>query len=135
MFTIKVYVQRRPHMRDENLEYLFQVGRSVLEQIFDKEVVDESVTRLTLYYPERYMNIIEERSLYDRLAVYCPKLESVEIMTQSGYIIQCTKAEDIKILMSKEELEGPFPRESATGRLWFPNCHGYDFGKLQLFKK
>lgn len=72
MFTIKVYVQRRPHMRDENLEYLFQIGRSVLEQIFDKEVVDESVTRLTLYYPERYMNIIEERSLYDRLAVYCP---------------------------------------------------------------
>ena len=100
--------------------YFYQIGRSVLEQIFDKEVVDESVTRLTLYYPERYMNIIEERSLYDRLAVYCPKLESVEIMTQSGYIIQCTKAEDIKILMSKEELEGPFPRESATGRLWFP---------------
>lgn len=133
MFTIKVYVQTRPHMRDDNLEYLYQIGRSVLEQIFDREVVDESITTLTLYYPERYLNIIEERSLYARLAHYCPNLKSLEIMTQSVYIIQCTRAEDIKILMSKEEQAGARPRESTTGRLWFPNCHGYDFNNLSVF--
>lgn len=134
MFTTTVYVQRRPHMRDENLEYLFQLGRSVLDQIFDKEVVDESVTQLTLYFPERYMNTVEERSLYDRLAHFCPNLKNLVITTQSVYIIQCTEAEDLRLLASEEEVNGQLPQESTTGRLWFPNCHGYDFGKLQAMK-
>lgn len=132
MFTIKVYVQRRPHMRDDNLEYLFMLGKGVLEQVFDKEVVDESVTHLVLYYPERYMNIVEERSLYGRLQRYCPNLKSVVITTQSVYIMQCTKAEDITLLAGKEEQECKLPHESDTGRLWFPNCHGYDFSKLHV---
>ena len=134
MFTTTVYVQRRPHMRDDNLEYLFQLGRSVLDQIFDKEVIDVSITHLTLYFPERHMNIIEERSLYDRLAHFCPNLESLVITTQSVYIIQTTKAENVQIIASEEEVNGELPQESATGRLWFPNCHGYDFGKLQVMK-
>lgn len=80
------------------------------------------------------MNIVEERSLYDRLHKYCPNLKSLVITTQSVYIIQTTKAENVQITASEEEVNGQLPQESATGRLWFPNRHGYDFGKLQVMK-
>lgn len=132
-FQIMVYVQRRPHMRDGNLEYLFMLGTGVLRQIFDEERIDESVKVLTLYFPERYMNIVEERSLYDRLMHFCPNLEKLNIMTQSVYIIQCTPASSIRILQSNDEQENGVTQESITGRLWRENCHGYDFSKLQVF--
>lgn len=82
-FNLKVLIQRRPHMRDDNLEYVFMIGISVLRQIFDEERVDPTLKKVVLYFPERYMNIVEERCLLDRLAHFCPNLESVEIMTQS----------------------------------------------------
>ena len=132
-FTIKVFVQKRPHMRDDNLEYLFCIGTSVLRQIFDKEVIDLTVTKLTLYFPERYMNIVEERSLYNRLAHFCPNLKTLEIMTQSVYILQCTPSKNILMLESPDEQEYGTPKESTTGRLWRDNCHGYDFSKIQTF--
>ena len=73
-FKIKLIVTPRPHMRDDNLEYLFCMGTSVLRQVFDQEVVDPTVKKVVLYYPERYMNIVEERSLYSRFVKYCPNL-------------------------------------------------------------
>ena len=102
-FEITVYVQQRPHMRDENLEYEMYVGKSILQQVFDEERVDTSVVSATFIYPERWMNIVEERSLYDRLAKYCPNLKTVTIVTQSVYILQCTAGNSIKIVMSKDQ--------------------------------
>ena len=132
-FEIMVYVQRRPHMRDHNLEYLCQFGTGVLRQIFDEERIDNNVKELQLFFPERYMNIVEERSLYDRLMHFCPNLQKLTITTQSVYIMQCTPAESIRILASKDEQENGVPQEATTGRLWRDNCHGYDFSKLQVF--
>ena len=132
-FEIKLMVQRRPHMRDPNLEYLFMLGTGVLRQIFDEEKIDLGITKLALYFPERYMNIVEERSLYDRLALYCPRLKSLEIMTQSVYILQCTDKASVFICESPDEQVNGVSEESATGRLWRDNCHGYDFSKLQIF--
>lgn len=131
-FDLKVLIQRRPHMRDSNLEYLFHAGTSVLRQIFDEERIDASVTAVVLYYPERWMNIVEERCLFQRLAHFCPNLKSVEIMTQSVYIIQCTPGKCCLILSSKDEQENGSTESSTTGRLWRDNVHGYDFSKLQV---
>lgn len=136
-FTIKLLVQRRPHMRDDNLEMVMHMGTRVLRQIFDEMRVDETVERLTMYFPERWMNIVEERSLWDRLAKYCPKLKSVEIMTQSVYLIQMTRAENVLIVSSEDEVartkaEGRLTQESTEGRLWYKNVHGYDFTKLTV---
>ncbi len=133
LFEINAYVQRRPHMRDANLEYLFMMGVGVLRQIFDEERVDTSIKTLTLYFPERYMNLVEERSLYDRLAYFCPNLKQLNITTQSVYIIQCTPSSSVRILQSKDEQENGITQESTTGRLWRENAHGYDFSKLQVF--
>lgn len=131
-FSIKVLIQRRPHMRDDNLEYVFTMGTGVLRQIFDEERVDPTVKKVCFYFPERYMNIVEERSLYDRLQHFCPNLESVEIMTQSVYIIQCTPSKSCHIVASKDEQENGLTNESTTGRLWRENVHGFDFSKLTV---
>lgn len=131
-FKLKVLIQRRPHMRDDNLEYVFMIGISVLRQIFDEERVDPTLKKVVLYFPERYMNIVEERCLFDRLAHFCPNLESVEIMTQSVYIIQCAPKGSCLILQSPDEQENGITESSTTGRLWRNNAHGYDFSKLTV---
>jgi len=137
-FELSVYVQRRPHMRDDNLEYVLYAGQGILRQIFDDERVDESVTEAKFYFPERWMNIVEERSLFMRLEKYCPNLKKVEIVTQSVYIIQSTPAGSVKILTSKDEnnkieRDGNIVQESVTGRLWYQNVGIPDFSKLQVF--
>lgn len=136
-FEITVYVQRRPHMRDDNLEYELHRGQNVLRQVFDREVVDPSVTVVEFVYPERWMNIVEERSLYDRLLKYCPNLKKVTIITQSVYIMQCTPAGQLMIVKSKDEqdrqeAEGGLTQESDTGRLWYQNAMTRDYTKLQV---
>jgi hypothetical protein len=104
-FKIKLLIQRRPHMLDENLEYLLHIGTKVLRLIFDDECVDKTVTSLKMYYTERWMNIVEERSLYNRLQYFCPNLKDLEIMTQSVYLIQMTEKSSYLIVQSTDEQE------------------------------
>ena len=135
-FELNVYIQRRPHMRDDNLEMVSYVGRSILDQIFDQERVDDSVTYAKFYFPERWMNIVEERSLFNRLEKYCPNLKRVDIITQSVYIIQCTPAGSAKIMCSEDELKQleteSLTQECVTGRMWYQNASIPDFSKLQV---
>lgn len=136
-FELLVCVQRRPHMRDENLEFQLHVGQQVLRQIFDNERVNPSVTEVEFFYPERWMNIVEERSLYQRLVRFCPNLKRVRIVTQSVYIIQCTPSSMVRIVQSQDEqdrtaTERGLTQESETGRLWYSNVFVRDFSKLQV---
>ena len=87
---LKVYVYRRPHMRDESLEYELHMGTNILRSIFDKMEMLPDVKEVFLSFPENWLNIIEQRVLFQRLGYYCPNLEKVTIKTQSVYIIQCT---------------------------------------------
>ena len=87
---LKVYVYRRPHMRDESLEYELFMGRGILTSIFDKMEMRPDVTEAFFSFPENWTNIIEQRILFQRLGHFCPNLKKVTIKTQSVYIIQCT---------------------------------------------
>lgn len=122
-FDLTVYITRRPHMRCESLEFELNMGRSVLENLFDHEKVDERLESIYLSYPERWCNIVEERSIFDRLKRLYPNLKTVKIKTQSVYIIQETPAGCCQIVAGVEEQDrnGQLPQESDTGRLWFPN--------------
>ena len=136
-FELQVCIQRRPHMRDENLEYMLHMGQGVLKQIFDQERVDDTITEVEFFYPERWLNIVEERSLFQRLVRFCPNLKKVRIVTQSVYIIQCTPASCCFIVKSedeqqREEQERGLTQEGETGRLWYTNCFVRDFSKLQV---
>lgn len=119
-FDLKVYVYRRPHMRDETLEMELYIGLGILRNLFDQEKVDTGTEHITLSFPERWCNIVEERSIYKRVERLYPNLKSLTIKTQSVYIIQCTPASCVGIVRGAEEqLGGPLPQEAETGRLWY----------------
>lgn len=125
-------------MRDDNLEYQLHIGQRVLKQIFDEERIDPDVTEVEFFYPERWMNIVEERSLYQRLEHFCPNLKKVNIVTQSVYIIQCTPSANVKIVSSWDEQQQieksnrKLTQESTHGRLWYENVFVRDFSELQV---
>ena len=60
-------------MRDDNLEMERFIGTDVLRSIFDEEKERPDVNSLFLSFPERWMNIVEERSLYGRLERFLPE--------------------------------------------------------------
>ena len=126
-----VYVYQRPNMRDAQLEFELHMGRNVLDGIFDEQKMMPEVTELYLSFPENWMNIIEQRILYSRLAHYCPNLTKLTIKTQSVYIIQCTSAKNVRIVRFDE----PLPMETMedgstnlTGKTSLPMT-GNIFGK------
>lgn len=136
-FKITVYVTRRPNMLEENLEYVLYMGTGVLRDLYLHEKVN-TVKKLALYYPERWLNIVQERCLYDRLSKYCPHLESVEIVTQSVYIMQCTASKNIRIISSPAEIaytesHGQLPQECATGVTAFDPPLNLDFSKINVY--
>lgn len=116
---LTVYVFRRPHMRDHNLEFELHMGRNHLDNLFDQECVDEKTTELFFSFPERWLNIVEERSIYPRIKRLYPNVKKVTIKTQSVYIIQTTPSECVKIITPQDDK--PLLQESDTGRLWVPN--------------
>jgi hypothetical protein len=119
-FDLKVFVYRRPHMRDPMLEYELHLGMPVLRNLFDEERVDPAVISVSFSFPERWLNIVEERSLFGRIARYYPNMRSVRLRTQSVYIVQSTPAESCYIAYGGEEQVGAgLPQEGDAGRLWF----------------
>lgn len=115
---LMVYVYQRPNMRDPQLEFELQMGRDVLEAVFDKMVEMPHITEVFLSFPENHLNIVEQRALYQRLGHYCPNLKKVVIKTQSVYIIQCTHSHCIGIVKAP----GPLQVESTPidEPLWYP---------------
>ena len=115
---LMVYVYQRPNMRDPQLEFELQMGRDVLEAVFDKMVEMPHITEVFLSFPENHLNIVEQRALYQRLGHYCHNLKKVVIKTQSVYIIQCTRSHCIGIV----NVPGPLQVESTPidEPLWYP---------------
>ena len=89
-YCIRCYVYRRPNLRDDALEMEAYMGRNTLDAIYDQMIEQPTITKLFLSFPERWLNIIEQRQLYERLARYCPNLIELTIKTHSVYIVQCT---------------------------------------------
>lgn len=120
-FNLTVHIYRRPNMRDDMLEMEMYLGRAVLDNLFDKMQVDELTTKVVFSFPERWLNIVEERSLFSRIAKYYPNMKDVQIKTQSVYIIQMTPAGCAQIVLGADEQAGAtLMQESDSGHLWFP---------------
>ena len=90
-FELAVYIYTRPNLRDDSLEMEMFMGRDVLESLFDRMEVREDVENVFFSFPEHWLNITEQRQLFERLAKFCPNLKDVKIKTHSVYIIQCTR--------------------------------------------
>lgn len=89
-FKLEVLIYSRPNLRDDRLEMEMFLGTGVLRSIFDKMETLTDIKNITLSFPERFLNILEQRQLFDRLEKYCPNLEHAQIKTHSPFIIQST---------------------------------------------
>jgi len=139
-FKISVYVYKRPNLRDEGLEMEMYMGMDFLRTLFDKMEVRPDITSVKLSFPERWLNIVEQRSIYDRAVKYCPNLKELIIKTHSVYIIQCTPNNrqvpshgDSEVLIVHEGDERPM-NEGDEGKLYYSgNIGGWiDPGKLTV---
>ena len=94
---LEVMVYTRPNLRGSLDEMLMYQGRNNLDNLFEGLKIDKSKKRLYFEYPERWLNILEQRALLDRIFILYPNIEKVVIKTHSVYIIQCTYKEHIRI--------------------------------------
>ena len=92
-FNLTVYNHRRPHLRNETLEMVGHIGLGAIETMFDKMKPDENVHSLKLLFPERFLNIVEQRVLLQRIEKYLTKVEDVIIHTHSPFICQTVPKE------------------------------------------
>ena len=135
---LKVYVYRRPHLRDHNLEFEFHIGMNVLQGLFDEMRMMPEITEVSLSFPENWLNIIEQRALFQRLGHYCPNLKKVQIKTHSVYIIQCVPNTSCFVVSSDYENEHGLSQEldkdgkiNLTDKLYSPMVGNF-FNALTL---
>lgn len=130
---LKVYIYTRPHLRDAGLEFELQMGRGVLESMFDKMEVRPDVKTLFLSFPENHLNILEQRALYSRCEVYLPNLKQLTIKTHSVYIIQCTPNGNCLIVDNCEQIREEGFDEQQDRKLYHPMTGNVvDVGKLNV---
>ncbi len=98
--TIEVIAVTRPNMFIVNDNMYNMMGYGELEKLFTIENYKTKSKVLQLYYPERYLNVIEQRVLIKRIinAGY----EKVQIITHSTFIIQTSK--NVKIFQPNDNL-------------------------------
>lgn len=106
------------------------IGMDFLRTLFDTMEVREDITDVKLSFPERWLNVVEQRSIYQRAQLYCPNLKSLVIKTHSVYIIQCTPNEHqceqhkgSEVLVVHEGDEAPM-QESDSGKLYYESNVG-----------
>lgn len=96
---IKVVVFRRPNMFKVNENMYNLIGYGELEKLFTIENYKSGGGALQLYYPERFLNIVEQRVLVDRIAD--AGYEEAQIFTNSAFIVQSSS--NVGIYESEDE--------------------------------
>lgn len=94
----KIFVYSRVHLRDESLEYELMMGYGDLESMFDTMQICEDITKLYFPFPERFLNVLEQRELFERIKKYFPNAKSVQIKTHSPFIIQSAPKGSVHLL-------------------------------------
>lgn len=131
-FDTICYVHQRPNLLDDNWDMLMYSGKTVLQGLFIHEKQMPEVTKLVLMFPETWLNIIQQRSLFDRLDKYCPNLGELAMTTHSVYFIQCLPAECIGIIQLPEGETTTSLKESVSGPTYSKNELCADFSKIQV---
>lgn len=103
--TVKVWT--RPNLREGVHEMRLYMGKAFLDNIFDKKIVDQNVTKVWAYYPETWCNIPELQSLVEWIPKFYPNVTKIDIETHSVYIIQTVRASQIGIY----DKHSDFPQE------------------------
>ena len=110
-------------MFEVNDNLFHMVGYGELQKMMTIEGYKVDGGELKLFYPERFLNTLEQRALMLRLEKV--GYDDVYIVTHSVYIIQCTHKENILVI---HQSEGKEPQEGdfiLTNNL---NCMADDSG-------
>ena len=124
---LTVFISVRPNLRDETAAY---VGFSILENLFDICKVDRITTSITLIYPERWCNVVEQRAILERIKLLYPNVERVTMTTNCPQIIGEVPA--ICALIDSGKGYEKFDAKNLKTRA----CPSLDpdSGKLQIFR-
>ena len=96
---IKVLVFRRPNMFNVMNNLYHRIGTGELESIMNTPGYISDHETLVLFYPERFLNIIEQRALMHKAEK--AGIKKLEITTSSVYIIQCVDSKNIGIIQDE----------------------------------
>lgn len=96
---LTVVVFKRPNMFEVHDSYFNMSGYLDLKGLFTNPKFYPLTKSLTLYYPERFLNLLEQRELTARLEA--KGYEKVLIVTHSVYILQTVKSSDIRVVNDK----------------------------------
>lgn len=101
--NLKLHVFKRPDMFKVNENLYNMVGYEELKNLFLIEGYKTTHKSITLYYPERFLNVLQERALTKRLED--SGFENVDIVTHSVYIIQTVDNNNIWIYNNDDNYE------------------------------
>jgi hypothetical protein len=87
------------------------------------------VGTIFLSFPERWLNILEQRALINRIEQFYPKCEELIIKTHSVYIIQCVKSENVLLFDLTEPIIDDY---SSLTKVYFSD---EESSKMNLFKE
>lgn len=103
-----VQVYTRPNLRSDDM--LVYIGQQICRNCFDDFKIDQKTDKVYIEYPERWCNILELRQLVKRILDYYPNVIEIVIKTHSVYVIQCTRAEQIRIY----DKNGDYPEKEVS---------------------
>jgi len=93
---LKVVVYKRPNMFVVNESLTNMVGVTILKSLFHDTTFKDPNTELTLFYPERFLNVLEQRDLINRIKKQ--NYTIVNIVTHSCFIIQTVNKENLRVV-------------------------------------
>lgn len=94
-----VYVFRRPNMFLVHENMFNLTGYGELKNMFTIENYQSNHEKLTLYYPERFLNIVEQQKLISRIE--SAGYKEVMISTTSVYIVQTVHNTNIRVVQDE----------------------------------
>lgn len=113
---------KRPDMLSVHQNMFNLAGFNELENLFRVEDYKTSHKEVLWYYPERFLNILEQRVLVARAEA--AGYEKVEIVTNSVYIVQTVEAKHIRIVQDENIPEGDGRFKLSNTYSGLPNDSG-----------
>jgi len=118
---VNVIVYKRPNMFLVNTNLYNMVGVGQLEKLFTIENYECEPQALELFYPERFLNIVEQRALISRI-VEAKNYTQCNITTQSPFIIQCSS--NVRVAQVEGEIMSEDQFKLSWGDSGMPNDGG-----------
>jgi len=101
---LRVYLYRRPNLFNVNDSMYSYIGYNHLKSMYTEEGYKTDDKSLVLYFPERFLNILELRVLVRRCEA--SGFEEVIITTGNEHLLTTVHSKDIRVVQDEVIVEG-----------------------------